>query len=398
MTSAVTCRNLSTAFVGTDLSKIVEMAVGNFLCLPFLWVLFVFLFFRSPGAGFDDQIPLPDAAPDHSPCLVWNELHNVSINAPTRCPGPMNFTKLGHRGVSAMMSPWVGKQAIFQKPKAAPPPGKPPRQYDHTSMLASAKSFFQLGGFLTERDAWAGTFDELLLDVPRQQGDMPMHLPDAPEPSTPWKPWQPAGPPSPPPPPPPSPTPAGKRWQCFNGTNVPSTRDWSVPSLNLTGVDYTSGFTDLTSCESHCNGCYNVTGGCIALEFHFTDRHCVCYSGTSLDEAAFESILTKQKLGTWSSCMLVTEVRPSVDSRRRLELETSTPSIFTDVAPPQHCSQSVPEGACLGPHVVTQKQRNLLELYSALTHTPMPDVDNMGYVDAQAWNRARYSEYLAMIR
>eukprot|EP01046_Picozoa_sp_COSAG06_P017678 COSAG06_NODE_1208_length_10261_cov_5.380634_11_plen_113_part_00 len=70
------------------------------------------------------------------------------------------------------------------------------------------------------------------------------------------------------------------------------------------------------------------------------------------------------------------------------------------VATPQHCSssQAAPEGACLGAHAVTQKQRNLLELYSALTHTPMPDVGSMGYTDAQAWNRARYSEYLAMIR
>jgi hypothetical protein len=56
------------------------------------------------------------------------------------------------------------QQAIFQAPKAAPHHrGQPPRQFDHTSILASAKSFFGLGGFLTERDAWAGTFDELLL-------------------------------------------------------------------------------------------------------------------------------------------------------------------------------------------------------------------------------------------
>jgi hypothetical protein len=39
----------------------------------------------------------------------------------------------------------VGKQAIFQEPKAAPPSGQPPRQFDHTSMLATAKSFFKLG-------------------------------------------------------------------------------------------------------------------------------------------------------------------------------------------------------------------------------------------------------------
>ena len=83
------------------------------------------------------------------------------------------------------------------------------------------------------------------------------------------------------------------------------------------------------------------------------------------------------------------------DTRRRLELE----DLPSSVAVPQHCSRAaVPEGACLGVHVVTQKQRNLLELYSALTHTPMPDIDAMGYVEAEAWRRARYSDYLAMIR
>ena len=40
--------------------------------------------------------------------------------------------------------------------------------------------------FLTKRDAWAGSFDELLLDEPRT--DCPMHLPDAPEPAAPWGP------------------------------------------------------------------------------------------------------------------------------------------------------------------------------------------------------------------
>ena len=47
--------------------------------------------------------------------------------------------------------------------------------------------------------------------------------------------------------------------------------------------------------------------------------------------------------------------------------------------------------------MVTQKQRNLMALYSALTMTPAPDVESMGYVEAEAWNRARYSEYMRMI-
>jgi phospholipase C len=418
------------------------------------WDKTLFMVTYDDFGGFDDQVPLPDAVQDHSPCLVWNKQHHVSINATTNCAHrSSNFSKLGHRGVSAMMSPWVGKQAIFQQPMAAPPlASQPPRQYDHTSILATAKSFFTLGGFLTERDAWAGTFDELLLDVPRQQGDMPMHLPDAPEPAEPWLPWGPLGPPhcdppgsvhcqypkcsavgtqanctaqfprcvwrdercasvqprppAPPAPAPPAPLPRGKKWRCYNGTRVgPPAR--GVPSLNLSGVDYKHGLNGLASCEKKCNGCYRYAGseagGCLALEYEFEIKRCVCYSGVSLDEAAFASVLTKEKPGTWSSCMLVDEAR-----RRHLEpaplssagiASATAAAAAAAAATPQHCSsQIVGEGACLGAHAVTQKQRSLLELYSALTHTPMPDIDSMGHAEAEAWNRVRYSEYLSMIR
>jgi hypothetical protein len=53
---------------------------------------------------------------------------------------------------SALLAPpeQVGKKAIFQEPKAAPPSGQPPRQFDHTSMLATAKSFFKLGVFVEQ--------------------------------------------------------------------------------------------------------------------------------------------------------------------------------------------------------------------------------------------------------
>ena len=179
-----------------------------------------------------------------------------------------------------------------------------------------------------------------------------------------------------------------------------------MPSLNLSGVDYKHGSADLTSCEKKCNGCYkhagSEAGGCLALEYEFEVKRCVCYSGVSLDDAAFASMLTKEKPGTWSSCMLVDETR-----RRRLEpaplsssgIASGMSAAAVAAAPPQHCSsQIVGEGACLGGHAVTQKQRNLLELYSALTHTPMPDIDSMGHAEAEAWNRVRYSEYLSMIR
>ena len=87
-------------------------------------------------------------------------------------------------------------------------------------------------------------------DVPRQQGDMPMHLPEAPEPAEPWRPWDPFGPPHcdppgsvhcqypkgppGPPAPPPAPLPVGKKWRCYDGTRV---GPQGASSLNLTVAD-----------------------------------------------------------------------------------------------------------------------------------------------------------------
>ena len=60
-----------------------------------------------------------------------------------------------------------------------------------------------LPGFLTNRDRWAGSFEELLtLDEPRT--DAPLHLPTAPKPATPFPPCERTGCPGPPSSPPPA--------------------------------------------------------------------------------------------------------------------------------------------------------------------------------------------------
>ena len=52
-------------------------------------------------------------------------------------------------------------------------------QFDLTSTCSTAKHLFGVPGFLTMRDAWAGSFHELLtLKTPRT--DAPLHLPDGP--------------------------------------------------------------------------------------------------------------------------------------------------------------------------------------------------------------------------
>ena len=94
---------------------------------------------------------------------------------------PINCTRT--RTVGMMLSPWIGKGAVFQEPQ--PPFGLPGRspyntsQFELTSVAATVKHMFNLSMFLTKRDAWAGNFEELLLDKPRPDADMPLHLPGA---------------------------------------------------------------------------------------------------------------------------------------------------------------------------------------------------------------------------
>jgi len=73
------------------------------------------------------------------------------------------------------MSPWIPAGAVFQEPK-----GKGPNsQFDLSSIPGTAKTLFNLTHYLTKRDAWSGSLEELLtLDEPSNQG--PLHLPDAP--------------------------------------------------------------------------------------------------------------------------------------------------------------------------------------------------------------------------
>jgi len=69
------------------------------------------------------------------------------------------------QSVQAMLiSPWIPKGTVFQEPKGP----SSTSQYEHASIPATIRQLFGLPEFLTKRDAWAGTFLELLtLDAPR---------------------------------------------------------------------------------------------------------------------------------------------------------------------------------------------------------------------------------------
>ena len=120
--------------------------------------------------------PFEGVPADESPC-------NVPGGRKPACGEPFDFRRLGLRTTAMLISPWVAKGVVFQEPKKGPTPTS---QFELTSVAATVKNLFNLSSFLTKRDAWAGSFDELLLDAPRD--DCPRTLPEAPPAATPWDP------------------------------------------------------------------------------------------------------------------------------------------------------------------------------------------------------------------
>ena len=108
---------------------------------------------------------------------------------------------------------------MIQEPKNGPFPSS---EFDLASIASTVHRLFNLSTQLTERTMWSAPFDELLVCVPaclsvglglpvsryeptcspaavpqldqaREETDMPMHLPNAPEPHSPWVPAPGAG-------------------------------------------------------------------------------------------------------------------------------------------------------------------------------------------------------------
>jgi len=95
--------------------------------------------------------------------------------APSPCAKKFDFRRVGLRVAGMLMSPYIPSGTVFQEP-AGPYNDS---QFDLSSLCATIKHLFGLPGFLTQRDAWAGSFHELLtLQEPRT--DTPLHFPDGP--------------------------------------------------------------------------------------------------------------------------------------------------------------------------------------------------------------------------
>jgi phospholipase C len=144
----------------------------------------LFVAYDDAGGYYDHVVPPMEGVPaDEAPC----HLTGPDTNPPYKCPGGGNafdFRRLGLRTSAMLIGPMVPKGGVFQTPKGP----YNTSQFELTSVPATVKNLFNLSGFLTKRDAWAGSFDELLLDKPRPEADCPLHLPEAPKPAAPWNP------------------------------------------------------------------------------------------------------------------------------------------------------------------------------------------------------------------
>ncbi len=105
--------------------------------------------------------------------LYFNSLHDVP-NPDNRNASDFNFTRLGIRVPTVMISPWINKGKVVHDPVGPYNSSK----FEHTSIAATIKKMFNIENFLTKRDAWAGTFEFLLQERDTPRTDCLEKLPD----------------------------------------------------------------------------------------------------------------------------------------------------------------------------------------------------------------------------
>ncbi|WOL17962.1 hypothetical protein Cni_G26755 [Canna indica] len=115
--------------------------------------------------GFYDHVPTPVNGVPSPDSIVG--------------PGPsfFQFDRLGVRVPTIMVSPWIKKGTVVSKPKGPTPTS----EFEHSSIPATIKKIFNLNSdFLTQRDAWAGTFESIFTELTSPRTDCPEVLPDVP--------------------------------------------------------------------------------------------------------------------------------------------------------------------------------------------------------------------------
>ncbi|OWM65502.1 hypothetical protein CDL15_Pgr009092 [Punica granatum] len=92
-------------------------------------------------------------------------------------PAPyfFKFDRLGVRVPTIMVSPWIKKGTVISNP-VGPTPNS---EFEHSSIPATIKKMFNItSNFLTHRDAWAGTFEQVVGELTSPRTDCPETLPE----------------------------------------------------------------------------------------------------------------------------------------------------------------------------------------------------------------------------
>jgi phospholipase C len=126
------------------------------------WESTLFILTFDEHGGFGDHVPPPVNVPAGDD-LTYTE------KAPDGKNMTFDFTRLGVRVPTLLISPWVGKGVIEHKGT------NKGREYDHTSILGTLQELWRLDT-LTPRVAWSSTFEHLIGNPYRH--DPPATLPD----------------------------------------------------------------------------------------------------------------------------------------------------------------------------------------------------------------------------
>lgn len=113
--------------------------------------------------GFYDHVPPPNGVPNPDGKISEDPY--------------FTFDRLGVRVPTIMISPWIEKGTVVNRANGPTPTS----EYEASSIPATLKKIFNLkGDFLTKRDAWAGTFEQVWANRTSPRTDCPTVLPDVP--------------------------------------------------------------------------------------------------------------------------------------------------------------------------------------------------------------------------
>eukprot|EP01123_Difflugia_compressa_P012662 TRINITY_DN5515_c0_g1_i1.p1 TRINITY_DN5515_c0_g1~~TRINITY_DN5515_c0_g1_i1.p1 ORF type:complete len:491 (-),score=88.80 TRINITY_DN5515_c0_g1_i1:21-1493(-) len=108
--------------------------------------------------GYYDHVPTPLSVPSPD---------GIDSTNP-----PFDFKRIGIRVPTIVVSPWVEKGVVIHEATGPTPTS----QYEHSSFSATMKKLYNLPNYLTKRDEWAATFEDVF-SLSSARTDCPTTLP-----------------------------------------------------------------------------------------------------------------------------------------------------------------------------------------------------------------------------